>query len=446
MAVSSILRAYLEGRFGLRAPEQTTEEFLAAAEAEPAFDREQQRTLRAFLAACDAVKFARARPSAEPDRAHHRHRPRLRAGDRRCGGGRPRPPPGRTGGEIRDRLGAGAAGRGRVAADGARGGDPRAHRRRVPVGGGAGRHHAVAAPSPGVAAGGAPAPGPGAADRGAGAPARGAGAGGRRQPRHRHRDRRRPLGQHDCPHRRGRPRPDAARCGQGGGGPLRVRGRRRSGRAAQRPAGADHVRALSGDGAAADPVARDPGRLPERRGGGRGSQPGRHRDRRRPRPGGRPPARGRGGARHPRRLRDQEQGDHPPHRRQPERRPADTRGGGRAGGRLGDQGVRDRHRRGRSRADGAHAAGNLPPAGRTAGGCRRAAGGGRADRRTVPAWRRTPSRSSPSTARSTTWRRARSSRSATSTFANGSRRGRLAALGAAVAAAVLAATVFRRTP
>ena len=35
-----------------------------AAEAEPAFDREQQRTLRAFLAACDAVKFARARPSA----------------------------------------------------------------------------------------------------------------------------------------------------------------------------------------------------------------------------------------------------------------------------------------------------------------------------------------------------------------------------------------------
>ena len=64
VTVSSILRVYLEGRFGLRAPEQTTEEFLAAAEAEPAFDREQQRTLRAFLAACDAVKFARARPSA----------------------------------------------------------------------------------------------------------------------------------------------------------------------------------------------------------------------------------------------------------------------------------------------------------------------------------------------------------------------------------------------
>lgn len=64
VAVSSILRVYLEGRFGLRAPEQTTEEFLAAAEAEPAFDREQRRTLRAFLAACDAVKFARARPSA----------------------------------------------------------------------------------------------------------------------------------------------------------------------------------------------------------------------------------------------------------------------------------------------------------------------------------------------------------------------------------------------
>ncbi len=65
VAVSSILRVYLEGQFGLRAPEQTTEEFLAAAEAEPAFDRGQQRTLRAFLAACDAVKFARARPSAD---------------------------------------------------------------------------------------------------------------------------------------------------------------------------------------------------------------------------------------------------------------------------------------------------------------------------------------------------------------------------------------------
>ena len=64
VTVSSILRRYLEAQFGLRAPEQTTEEFLAAAEAEPAFDREQQRTLRAFLAACDAVKFARARPSA----------------------------------------------------------------------------------------------------------------------------------------------------------------------------------------------------------------------------------------------------------------------------------------------------------------------------------------------------------------------------------------------
>ncbi len=63
VAVSSILRAYLEARFGMRAPEQTTEEFLAAAEAGSAFDREQQCTLRAFLAACDAVKFARARPS-----------------------------------------------------------------------------------------------------------------------------------------------------------------------------------------------------------------------------------------------------------------------------------------------------------------------------------------------------------------------------------------------
>ena len=63
VAVSSVLRRYVEAQFGLRAPERTTEEFLAEAEAAGRFDGEQQRTLRAFLAACDAVKFARARPS-----------------------------------------------------------------------------------------------------------------------------------------------------------------------------------------------------------------------------------------------------------------------------------------------------------------------------------------------------------------------------------------------
>ena len=59
--VSGVLRGYIEGRFGLHAPEETTEEFLPLAAAHPALAGQRDR-LAAFLTGCDLVKFARHRP------------------------------------------------------------------------------------------------------------------------------------------------------------------------------------------------------------------------------------------------------------------------------------------------------------------------------------------------------------------------------------------------
>jgi len=56
--ISSIIRRYLEDRFELRAPELTTEEFLAVAGNSGALSREHQRLLRDFLRQADLVKFA----------------------------------------------------------------------------------------------------------------------------------------------------------------------------------------------------------------------------------------------------------------------------------------------------------------------------------------------------------------------------------------------------
>lgn len=62
VAVSQVLRTYLEGRFGLRAPERTTEEFLPEVEQSGVLDAHQRAHLRQFLEQCDLVKFAAARP------------------------------------------------------------------------------------------------------------------------------------------------------------------------------------------------------------------------------------------------------------------------------------------------------------------------------------------------------------------------------------------------
>ena len=62
--VSAILRRYIEQSFGIRAPEQTTEEFLAGLERGSGFPESYNRLLRDFLRHCDLVKFAEHQPRA----------------------------------------------------------------------------------------------------------------------------------------------------------------------------------------------------------------------------------------------------------------------------------------------------------------------------------------------------------------------------------------------
>ena len=62
-AVAAIVRRYLERRFGVRAPERTTEELMFILTGGSWLDDAQRRALHAFLAQCDQVKFARARPT-----------------------------------------------------------------------------------------------------------------------------------------------------------------------------------------------------------------------------------------------------------------------------------------------------------------------------------------------------------------------------------------------
>ena len=63
--LSEITRVYIELRFGLMAPERTTEEFLAEAQSSALLSPAQKRLLDDFLHACDLVKFARHEPPAE---------------------------------------------------------------------------------------------------------------------------------------------------------------------------------------------------------------------------------------------------------------------------------------------------------------------------------------------------------------------------------------------
>lgn len=68
--LSSILRHYIEDRFEVRAPEETTPEFLAEASSSGLFSEAQQRLLAGFLRHADRVKFAQYEPTlAEMERA-----------------------------------------------------------------------------------------------------------------------------------------------------------------------------------------------------------------------------------------------------------------------------------------------------------------------------------------------------------------------------------------
>jgi hypothetical protein len=60
--VSDAVRLYLEERFGLRAPDRTTDEFLADLSRSDALSALQKESLKEFLSACDLVKFAKYEP------------------------------------------------------------------------------------------------------------------------------------------------------------------------------------------------------------------------------------------------------------------------------------------------------------------------------------------------------------------------------------------------
>jgi heme/copper-type cytochrome/quinol oxidase subunit 2 len=62
IVVSDAVRLYLEERFGLRAPERTTDEFLTDLSKSAALTEAQKESLKEFLSACDMVKFARYEP------------------------------------------------------------------------------------------------------------------------------------------------------------------------------------------------------------------------------------------------------------------------------------------------------------------------------------------------------------------------------------------------
>ena len=65
LRLSDIVRHYIEDQFSLRAPEQTTEEFLAEMSRGPHIRRDHQTLLRDFLFRADMVKFAKFVPAAE---------------------------------------------------------------------------------------------------------------------------------------------------------------------------------------------------------------------------------------------------------------------------------------------------------------------------------------------------------------------------------------------
>ncbi len=64
-SISDILRHYIEHRFNLRAPERTTEEFLAELTSANIFDKQEHKHLAEFLQHCDLVKFAKYNPTTE---------------------------------------------------------------------------------------------------------------------------------------------------------------------------------------------------------------------------------------------------------------------------------------------------------------------------------------------------------------------------------------------
>ena len=75
--VSQIIRVYLEARFDLHAPDQTTEEFLLELQSSQRLVGEHKQLLADFLGECDMVKFAKAEPPEQELRSLHEAASRL---------------------------------------------------------------------------------------------------------------------------------------------------------------------------------------------------------------------------------------------------------------------------------------------------------------------------------------------------------------------------------
>jgi hypothetical protein len=65
VALSGIVRTYIERRFGVRAPEMTTEEFMVAVQRDARLLPSHRELLAGLLAGCDLVKFARHVPNTD---------------------------------------------------------------------------------------------------------------------------------------------------------------------------------------------------------------------------------------------------------------------------------------------------------------------------------------------------------------------------------------------
>lgn len=65
VAITDIVRGYVEGRFGIRAPELTTPEFLREARRASAITESHQALLANFLRGADLVKFGGVRPTKD---------------------------------------------------------------------------------------------------------------------------------------------------------------------------------------------------------------------------------------------------------------------------------------------------------------------------------------------------------------------------------------------
>jgi len=103
LELTLIVRRYIERAHSIRAPEQTTEEFLLAAARNPQFRSAVLGKLRVFLQTADLVKFAAYRPEpAVVDRAFGTARDYVETDEQAQTGGQPPPAPRRYGGQAPD--------------------------------------------------------------------------------------------------------------------------------------------------------------------------------------------------------------------------------------------------------------------------------------------------------------------------------------------------------